>query len=129
MSGVRVLLAVPARSLIAVLRAYRYLISPMRPPACRFTPSCSEYALTAIGRFGALRGGWLALRRLLRCHPYHRGGHDPVPDPVVSRDVERRMSDALGSPDEPVQQAGTDRSPDRLYSVSSSSSGASRCTS
>lgn len=73
------LTAAPARALLAVLRFYRMAISPVRPPACRYTPSCSAYAIEAIERFGALRGGWLAVRRLLRCHPFHRGGHDPVP--------------------------------------------------
>jgi uncharacterized protein len=62
-----------------LLRAYRYAISPLLGPACRFYPSCSEYAQEAIGRYGVLRGSWLAIRRLLRCHPWHCGGHDPVP--------------------------------------------------
>jgi hypothetical protein len=62
-----------------VLRGYKRWISPMLPHACRFVPTCSEYALEAIERHGALRGSWLATARLLRCHPFARAGHDPVP--------------------------------------------------
>ena len=62
-----------------LVRAYRYAVSPMLPPACRFHPSCSEYAEEALERHGALRGGWLAARRLCRCGPWHPGGYDPVP--------------------------------------------------
>ncbi len=61
------------------VRGYRYFVSPMLPASCRFHPSCSEYADEAIARHGALRGGWLAARRLCRCGPWHRGGYDPVP--------------------------------------------------
>ena len=68
------------RVLMAVIRFYRKRISPLTPPSCRFTPTCSGYALTAIERHGAMRGGWLALRRLARCGPWHPGGHDPVPE-------------------------------------------------
>jgi uncharacterized protein len=60
------------------LRAYKWAISPMFPPACRYVPTCSEYAIEAVERFGALRGGWMAVIRLLRCHPFARGGYDPV---------------------------------------------------
>ncbi len=68
--------------LLAIVRFYRRYISPLRPPCCRFIPTCSEYALIAIERYGARKGGWLALRRIARCHPFHRGEHDfydPVP--------------------------------------------------
>lgn len=64
---------------LITIRAYQYLLSPVLPPACRFYPSCSEYAYQAVRRHGALRGGMLAARRLLRCHPFHPGGYDPVP--------------------------------------------------
>lgn len=64
------------------ITGYRRFISPVLLPHCRFEPSCSAYALEAVQRHGALRGGWLAARRLSRCHPFHRGGLDPVPDRV-----------------------------------------------
>ncbi|HZR68728.1 MAG TPA: membrane protein insertion efficiency factor YidD [Burkholderiales bacterium] len=65
--------------LSALLRVYRYAVSPMLGLQCRFHPSCSAYALEAIERWGAFRGSWLAARRLARCHPWHPGGYDPVP--------------------------------------------------
>jgi uncharacterized protein len=68
-----------ARAFLAVIRGYRAGVSPFLPPACRFTPSCSAYAEEAIRRHGAGRGGWLAARRLLRCHPLGGRGYDPVP--------------------------------------------------
>jgi len=63
------------------IRGYQLGISPLLGPRCRFYPSCSVYAHTAIERHGVWRGGWLSLRRLLRCHPFNQGGFDPVPDP------------------------------------------------
>jgi putative membrane protein insertion efficiency factor len=68
-----------ARMFLAVIRWYQRMISPLFPAHCIYTPTCSEYAVQAIERYGALRGGWLAIKRLLRCHPFHRGGYDPVP--------------------------------------------------
>lgn len=65
--------------LVLAIRAYQLALSPMLGAHCRFAPSCSHYALEAIERHGSLRGGWLALRRVVRCHPFTPGGFDPVP--------------------------------------------------
>ncbi len=65
--------------LIIPIKAYRYLLSPFVGQHCRFTPTCSQYAIDAITRYGVWRGGWLALKRIGCCHPWHHGGHDPVP--------------------------------------------------
>ena len=67
------------RFLLWAIRAYRRNISPLSPPSCRYIPTCSAYALEAVEKHGALKGGWLALRRFLRCHPFHKSGYDPVP--------------------------------------------------
>ena len=65
---------------LSLIRFYQKNISPLSPPRCRFMPTCSQYALEAITKYGALKGGWLALRRFLRCHPFHKGDYyDPVP--------------------------------------------------
>jgi putative membrane protein insertion efficiency factor len=66
-------------ALVLVVRGYQVAISPLLPPACRYYPTCSHYAIEALERHGAWRGGWLALRRILRCHPFRPGGYDPVP--------------------------------------------------
>ncbi|WOD39686.1 membrane protein insertion efficiency factor YidD [Nodosilinea sp. E11] len=66
--------------LTTLIRGYRAFLSPLLPSVCRFTPTCSQYALDAINCHGAWQGSWLALRRILRCHPFHPGGYDPVPD-------------------------------------------------
>lgn len=74
-----------AAVLLAVVGAYRRWISPLLGPRCRFAPSCSAYAAEALTAHGAARGGWLVLRRVARCHPFNRGGHDPVPAPGPAR--------------------------------------------
>jgi putative membrane protein insertion efficiency factor len=66
-----------------ILRTYKRWLSPLLPPSCRYVPTCSEYAMEAVERFGALRGGFMAMGRLLRCHPFVKGGYDPVPEPRV----------------------------------------------
>jgi uncharacterized protein len=76
---------VSARSIaLAVLRGYKRFVSPVLPPACRFVPTCSEYAAEAIEKHGVLRGGTLAARRIIRCGPWHPGGYDPVPSRKAS---------------------------------------------
>ena len=74
-------MSVPARLLLVLVRGYQRFLSPLLPPRCRFAPTCSAYAAQALLEHGAGRGSWLAVRRLLRCHPFHPGGHDPVPPP------------------------------------------------
>jgi uncharacterized protein len=69
----------PRRLLMALIRLYQRFVSPALPASCRFHPSCSQYALEAVTRHGAIKGSWLAARRLARCHPFHPGGFDPVP--------------------------------------------------
>jgi len=68
-----------ARLITLLLRFYQLALSPLIGPRCRFTPSCSQYAIEAINRYGVLKGGWLTIRRLARCHPWGGCGHDPVP--------------------------------------------------
>jgi putative membrane protein insertion efficiency factor len=67
------------KPLIVLVRGYQKGISPLLPPSCRFYPTCSHYMVEALQQFGAIRGGWLGLRRIGRCHPFHPGGYDPVP--------------------------------------------------
>lgn len=71
--------ALLAKPFIWLVRGYQLFISPFVPPSCRFHPTCSHYAIEALRKHGAIRGLWLAIRRIARCHPWHPGGHDPVP--------------------------------------------------
>ena len=73
-----------SRLLVRLLRVYQVLVSPMFGPSCRFYPSCSNYAIEAVRLHGAARGGWLAVRRVCRCHPWNAGGNDPVPTPPTA---------------------------------------------
>ena len=66
-------------ALLLLIRFYRAAISPLFPPSCRYVPTCSAYAMEAIEKYGAWRGGWMAVKRILQCHPFHKGGYDPVP--------------------------------------------------
>jgi uncharacterized protein len=65
-------------AVLLLLRAYKWVLSPLLPPACRYVPTCSEYAMEAVERYGVLRGGWMTAGRVLRCHPFVKGGFDPV---------------------------------------------------
>ena len=82
---------------LQLLRAYKWTVSPLLPPACRYVPTCSEYAMEAVERYGALRGGWMAFARILRCHPFSRSGYDPVvKQPMLA--AKRRQNAAHGLP-------------------------------
>ena len=90
-----------ARALVYGIELYRHMISPLRPPCCRFMPTCSQYAVDALTEYGAVKGGWLAVVRLLKCGPWHRGGWDPIPerrgvahDECAEADEHRTNSDA-----------------------------------
>ncbi|HEX9755087.1 MAG TPA: membrane protein insertion efficiency factor YidD [Gemmatimonadales bacterium] len=69
----------PRFAVVGLIRGYQRVVSPALPRSCRFAPSCSQYTLEAVSRHGVVRGGWLGLRRVARCHPFHPGGFDPVP--------------------------------------------------
>jgi putative membrane protein insertion efficiency factor len=78
-----------ALPLIWLVRIYQLVLAPLEAPSCRFYPSCSAYAITALERYGPLKGTWLAVRRLLRCHPWNPGGVDHVPEKALTRPLER----------------------------------------
>ncbi len=85
--------------LLGLIRLYQSTLSRVLPPSCRFYPSCSQYSYQAIQRYGPWRGGWLAVKRISRCHPLNPGGYDPVPDLDTSQDLAAEFSDTqeLGS--------------------------------
>ena len=85
-SGLR---GVPVRVVIFAIELYRTYVSPLRLPTCRFSPTCSQYAVEALSEYGLIRGGWLATVRLAKCGPWHRGGWDPVPERAVRGGVRR----------------------------------------
>jgi putative membrane protein insertion efficiency factor len=87
----------PVRALIFVIQTYRHMVSPLRLPTCRFTPTCSQYAVDALSEFGFLRGSALATVRLLKCGPWHRGGWDPIPDRLPKQ--HRRVSNVDAADD------------------------------
>lgn len=77
--SLRVVKRIVAYPLILLVRFYQVCISPLKPPSCRFTPTCSQYALEALRKHGLFKGSWLTVRRILRCHPWGDSGYDPVP--------------------------------------------------
>jgi len=100
------------RVVLGMLRGYKWAISPMFPPACRFVPTCSEYAMEAVERFGALRGGWMAAGRVLRCHPLAGGGHDPVVRRASGRE---RAGAVVEAPREGAGGVEADRGPSTTH--------------
>ena len=76
----KVLVRMVKKAIILLIKFYRVCISPYKQPCCRFIPTCSEYALTAVERHGVIKGVYLSIRRILKCHPFHEGGYDPVPE-------------------------------------------------
>jgi putative membrane protein insertion efficiency factor len=94
------------RGVIYLIQLYRHTVSPLRLPTCRFTPTCSQYAVDALSEYGLLRGGWLATVRLLKCGPWHRGGWDPIPERRKSRRVmPGDMSTYAQTEDEPWSES------------------------
>ena len=72
-------MSVVGRIVVLLIRGYQRVLSPLLPACCIYRPTCSQYALEAVTRYGAVKGGWMAIKRICRCHPFHKGGYDPVP--------------------------------------------------
>ena len=87
-----------ARGLIFLIQLYRNTVSPLRLPTCRFTPTCSQYAVEALNEYGLIRGGWLAMVRLAKCGPWHRGGWDPIPERRRPSRQHAAVDDVWGAP-------------------------------
>jgi len=105
------------RILVVLIKGYQLLISPVLPPSCRFEPTCSNYAIEAVQRHGIIKGSWLALRRLGRCHPFSAGGYDPVPGhcchDTTNADARSHCHEhSLSSPVED-DRAGSDKEPSK----------------
>ncbi len=96
----------PVRGAIFAIELYRTYVSPMRPPTCRFSPTCSRYAVEALSEYGLVKGGWLAAVRLVKCGPWHRGGWDPIPEPRGRR-ADAAADNVWGTP---AQQRGEGKS-------------------
>ena len=90
------------RGVIFVIQLYRHMVSPLRLPTCRFTPTCSQYAVDALAEYGLVRGSWLAAVRLAKCGPWHRGGWDPIPERRAVRTEPRDVPATLGKSDSVV---------------------------
>ena len=84
-------MAIARSAVVLLLRVYKRLVSPWLPPSCRYVPTCSEYAVEAVERYGAVRGSWMAMTRVLRCHPFAKGGYDPVHSAERSTDVAKQV--------------------------------------
>ena len=104
--------------LIWSIQGYRSVISPLLPPTCRFTPSCSQYALEAIRRFGAVSGLGLAIRRIVRCHPFNAGGYDPVPE-LIWQIGETQLMDVIHPSGESSTQSTATPEPETTLSSDS----------
>ncbi|MEO3759747.1 membrane protein insertion efficiency factor YidD [Mycobacterium sp. B14F4] len=106
--------AIAVRGVVYLIQLYRHTVSPLRLPTCRFTPTCSQYAVDALSEYGLVRGGWLAVIRLLKCGPWHKGGWDPIPERpgdahescARAGEADRAPADVIG--DDPALRSGSE---------------------